>query len=251
MRRRVLSVLTVTSAVALAAAGTAAAAPSGPEGPSNCAFNNGATTCSAVGAPVVTQTTSSPAAGCTTTTTTSTVTTTYTRHRGTYNSNGKALDAPADSAAATSSASTSCAPVKYEAEDVSATGTFANGYNGGTAPDGSFSGDAYAVFRFAPGGTFTASISVPVDGTYDLTSGDCASSDTGIYTLSVDGSTVGSPTDTYNGTSAYCTGQGPVVTDHGTIFLTAGTHQLTQTVTGTTSGGYTLAPDYFQLTLQG
>lgn len=248
MNTKFLCSLAVAGTFVVGGAGNAIAAPAGPEGPANCTFSNGATTCASVGDPVVTQSSSSPAAGCTTTKTTTTFTTTYSSHRGTYNSNGKVLAAPPSSTASTESSKTTCDPIRYEAETLP--GTFTGGFNGGVAPDPSFSNNAYAVFRFSPGGTFTASVTVPVDGTYDLTSGDCDSSDTGIYTLSVDGTTVGSPTDTYNGTNSYCTGNGPVVTDHGTIFLTAGTHTLTQTVTGTTSGNYTLAPDYFQLTLQ-
>ena len=56
--------------------------------------------------------------------------------------------------------------------------------------------------------------------------------------------TVGAPTDTL--------GTGTIgSTDHGTIYLTAGVHHLTQTVVGTNGTSYTLAPDYFEFTLTG
>jgi hypothetical protein len=100
----------------------------------------------------------------------------------------------------------------------------------------------------SPGSTFTASVNVPVTGTYDLSSADIRAPDVGIYALSVDGQTVGSPTDTYSGFGGYPS----VATDHGTIALTAGTHQLTVTVLdkNPTSSGYSLAPDYFEFALQ-
>jgi hypothetical protein len=135
-------------------------------------------------------------------------------------------------------------PQRYEAETLLATGTFVDGF-GYVQPDSRASGAGYGVFRMSPGSTFTASISVPLTGTYDLASGDARYPDTAVYTLAVDGSTVGSPTDSV--------GTGTLDrTDHGTVFLTAGVHQLTQTVVGTNNPyGYTVAPDYYELTLVG
>ena len=93
LRHAVLAAIAVTAF----AAGPALAAPSGPEGPSNCSFSNGTTTCAYVGDPVVTYSTTDPDAnGCTTTYKTTTVTTSSTAHRGTYNSNGTPVEAPAD-----------------------------------------------------------------------------------------------------------------------------------------------------------
>jgi hypothetical protein len=94
------------------AAAPALAAPSGAEGPSNCSFSNGTTTCAHVGAPVVTSSTTSPDQnGCTTTSETTTTTTTYSAHRGTYNSNGTSVAAPADtSTSSTREVSHYCPP---------------------------------------------------------------------------------------------------------------------------------------------
>ena len=85
----------VVGAFAFGATGSAVAAPAGPEGPENCTFTKGTTTCTLVGAPVVTTSTSKDAAGCTVTHETTRITTSYSAHRGTYNSNGTAVDAPA------------------------------------------------------------------------------------------------------------------------------------------------------------
>ena len=88
------------------------AAPAGPEGPSNCTFEKGTTTCSHVGDPVVTTSTSSPdpTTGCKTTTTTTTITTSYSAHRGTYNSHGKQLADPPSTSTESSTSSEECPP---------------------------------------------------------------------------------------------------------------------------------------------
>jgi len=103
--------LAAIAGAALAAA-PALAAPAGPEGPSSCSFSNGTTTCAHVGAPVVTTSTTSPDQnGCTTTSETTTTTTSYSAHRGTYNSNGTSVSAPADtSTSSTREVSTYCPP---------------------------------------------------------------------------------------------------------------------------------------------
>jgi hypothetical protein len=87
--------LAVAGAFAFGGTGSALAAPAGSEGPENCTFSKGTTTCAHVGDPVVTTSTSTDGAGCTLTHKTTTITTTYSAHRGTYNSNGKAVPAPA------------------------------------------------------------------------------------------------------------------------------------------------------------
>lgn len=112
MNTKLLCSLAVAGAFALGGAGSALAAPAGPEGPANCSFTGGTTTCANVGAPVVTTSTSSPDQnGCTTTSETTTTTTTYSAHRGTYNSNGTSVAAPANtSTSSTREVSHYCPP---------------------------------------------------------------------------------------------------------------------------------------------
>lgn len=95
MHLKTLFPLVVTSIAMLSATGTALAAPAGSESPSNCTFSKGTTTCSHVGDPVVTTSTGTDGAGCTLTYKTTTIPTTYSAHRGTYNSAGEAVPAPA------------------------------------------------------------------------------------------------------------------------------------------------------------
>jgi hypothetical protein len=110
--------LAVAGAFAFGGAANAFAAPAGPEGPASCSFSGGATTCAHVGAPVVTSSTTSPDQnGCTTTNETTTTTTTYSAHRGTYNSNGTSVAAPADtSTSSTREVSHDCPPSGASAE---------------------------------------------------------------------------------------------------------------------------------------
>lgn len=110
---RKIAVLITAGVFALAYTGAALATPNGPEGPGNCTFDKGVTTCSYVGQPVATGTsTSAPDArtGCTTTTSTYTTTTTYTSHHGTYNSQGEEVTAPQPTSTTSTSSSTSCPP---------------------------------------------------------------------------------------------------------------------------------------------
>lgn len=112
MNTKFLCSLAVAGAFAFGGTGSALAAPAGPEGPANCSFGGGTTTCAHVGDPVVTTSTSSPDQnGCTTTSETTTTTTTYSAHRGTYNSNGTSVAAPADtSTSSTREVSHYCPP---------------------------------------------------------------------------------------------------------------------------------------------
>jgi hypothetical protein len=91
MRVRKLALFILTAGAVALSAGTAAAAPKGPEGPDNCTFEKGTTTCHTTTTSVVPIT----QPGCSQDGSTTTTTTTYTAHKGTYNSNGKAVDAPA------------------------------------------------------------------------------------------------------------------------------------------------------------
>lgn len=117
MNTKFLCSLAVAGAFAFGGAASAIAAPDGPEGPANCTFSNGTTTCAHVGAPVVTTSTSAPDQNeCTTTSETATTTTTYSAHRGTYNSNGTSVAAPADtSTSSTREVSHYCPPPANDA----------------------------------------------------------------------------------------------------------------------------------------
>ena len=102
----------LTGALLLGLSGTAAAAPAGAEGPENCTFSGGVTTCKHVGEPVDTTNVSDPdpQTGCVTTTVTTTTTTSYTAHRGTFNSSGAKVAAPADDVDSSSTSTEDCPP---------------------------------------------------------------------------------------------------------------------------------------------
>lgn len=88
---RKLALPALASALVFGAAGNAAAAPSTPE---NCTFAQGVTTCTYVGDPVVTTSTTYDSADCALNYETTTVTTTYTARRGPAQGKGPAVAAP-------------------------------------------------------------------------------------------------------------------------------------------------------------
>lgn len=142
-------------------------------------------------------------------------------------------------------------PLRFEAEgflgrmtDVSTTGAPASQqYDTGPYD---WSGTGQLIFNDggSQSASFTTTISVPQDDTYDLKGAVTKSYNTGIYQLKIDGKVVGPTVDSYLNPPAIN------VVDYGYVPLTAGTHSLTFTVTGKnpSSNGYIAAVDYIELT---
>jgi hypothetical protein len=91
-------------------------------------------------------------------------------------------------------------------------------------------------------------INVPQAGTYDLSAAMTQARDYGIVGLAVDGTPLGQPFDGYHANTVTI----DFGVDFGPVALSAGTHQLTWTVTGKNpaSINYLVGIDYLVLTLQ-
>jgi hypothetical protein len=129
-------------------------------------------------------------------------------------------------------------PLKYESEDLTTTAT------GGTATD---IADADAsggkLNKFAGtgvGGKVGYTVKVPVKDTYTLALRVKKTPDRGIVKVAVDGTTVGT-------VDAGSTGYSFETFSLGDVSLAAGDHTVSFTLTGTSTGGWTVGVDYLTL----
>lgn len=110
------------------------------------------------------------------------------------------------------------------------------------------SGTAYVlVAADAVDDGFTSKVSVPRDGEYDLTMFWSASPERGLGAVAIDGTPVGDPFDTYDSDE-----ESVVSNTHGSVFLTAGEHELSITSAGKNpeSAAFVVGPDKVVLTLR-
>ena len=112
-----------------------------------------------------------------------------------------------------------------------------------------WAGNAQLWFQASAAGQYMIlTINVPQAGTYDLSAAMTQARDYGIVSLAVDGTPLGQPFDGYHANTVTI----DFGVDFGTVALSAGTHQLTWTVTGKNpaSINYLVGIDYLVLTLQ-
>jgi hypothetical protein len=130
-------------------------------------------------------------------------------------------------------------PLKFETEDLTTTAT------AGTATDitdADASGGKLNKFAgTGVGGKVSYTVRAPATGTYALALRVKKTPDRGIFQVTVDGADAGT-------VDAGSTGYSFVTTELGSRSLTAGNHTVSFTLTGTSTGGWTIGVDYLTLT---
>jgi hypothetical protein len=113
----------------------------------------------------------------------------------------------------------------------------------------SWAGNAQLWFQASAAGQYMVlTVNVPQAGTYDLSAAMTQARDYGIVGLAVDGTPLGQPFDGYHANTVTI----DFGVDFGSVALSAGSHELTWTVTGKNpaSINYLVGIDYLVFTLQ-